>query len=228
MFKEWLEKFARDNNIELAKIYDGLNIYDKAMQEAKAKAQSENESLKAQNLALKNSIESLRELGIKGENLKAEISALLSEKGKSGEAMLDGLKAEISALKSEIETEKKAKIEAVRKNKLKSIIEAIPNLNKDHAEIVEIKLNNALKLDDSGKEYFEKDGSAVDTKSFLDEFFKANQNYIKPQGSAGNGVKDDLSKGRAEKSFKDMTLTEKAILFKTNPSEYERLKNLGE
>lgn len=231
MFKEWLEKFATTNNIELAKIYDGLTLFDKEIANAKSEAKTELEKVKQINANLERAISTLKlEFNLKGDDLNAEIKELITAKSANTDEAFKGLNAEISQLKAEIAKEKADKSEAVRKNRLNKIIETLKDINPDHKEIIEIKLNKAFKIDDSGKEYFENEkGEAVEAKSFLDDFFKANERYIKPKGTAGNGVNGTFKPSdNSQKKFSEMSLTEKAFLYKTNPSEYEKLKEQGD
>lgn len=226
-FKDWLEKFALDNKVDLYKIYDGLELYDKALLEAKSELNLELNSQKELNANLQKTLNEIKsEFGLKTNDLKTELVSILETKNKNNEVDLNGLKEKINTLEKEIQTEKQAKNEAIRKNKLKSLIDGISDINKEHLEIIEIKLNNAFKIDDSGAGYFEKDGQPVEPNTYLNEFFKANEKYKKPVGSVGNGVKTEFIKGISDKKFSDMSLTEKAVLYKTNKNEYERLKAL--
>lgn len=183
--------------------------------------------LKAKNEGLENSLNLVfSKLGVdKNSDLDATLDEVLSKKG-GDELKFKALENKINDLNSKLENEKTAKLKAIKKSELNRIINGVKNLNPDHKKIVSIELNEALKCDENGGVYFEKDGLKVDEKAFLDEYFKENEIYVKSVGSAGSGTDNGFNQ-LLTKNFNDMSLAEKGILFNKNPDEYERLKKLS-
>jgi len=152
------------------------------------------------------------------------IETLLKSQTKGDEAKLKALERQVKELSDGIAKEKSAKLEAVKRSELAKIVQKIENLHPDHREIVEIKLGNALKIDDNGNAYFDKDGTAMDIDGYVSDFIKTNERYVASAGKQGGGTSNGYKP--SQKAFSEMSLTEKSILFKENPAEYERLKNI--
>jgi len=135
---------------------------------------------------------------------------------------LETQRASMQELQSNLEVfqneNKSLKIESALNSGL-SKYEAIDN------ELVGNYVKSRVVLDGDNLKY--KDGeNSLTLEDGLKKFFEDKPHLLKAKGNSGSGAGDGNNSG-GEKSFKDMTLTEKGELYKNNPQEYERLKIQG-
>lgn len=205
---------------------------NKLFEEEKNKAQEEFKKQKADlNAKNENLLKEFKQIaqnfGLNDtENLSQNIEKALKNKNGAEEIKLKSLEEKIANLTKTLENEKKEKLNAIKKTELNKIIDDIENLNADHKEIVEIKLNNAFKIDDAGNCYFENDGVKKDNKEFLEEFFKQNEKYILPKGVSGSGIKNDTIIP-TNKKFSEYSEAELIAIYKKSPEKYREIKNRG-
>lgn len=211
--KEFKEKLGGD--------FEALqNAVKKELEKTEAKTLSELEAQKKANEKLIKSLGEVKEiLGVSEDD---EITEALKKGKNDDELKFNVLKKELADLKTSLENEKTAKNEAIKKAKLKELIDGIENLNKDHREIVEIKLGKNLKIDEkTGEAYFESPG---DKSEYIKDFFKNNEKYLAASGNAGSGNTNGFNFYKTDKKFSEMSLAERAILYKENENLYNELK----
>jgi hypothetical protein len=149
------------------------------------------------------------------ESLKTQIEELKTKKTTpSGEheAKFKGLENQLKELTDSLAKEKTAKIEAIKKSELSKIVGSIDGLDPHFKKVVEFELSQVLKIGEDGAAYFDRDGTSIDQKGFMEEFVKSNTSMILPKGSTGNGSTGGYNSGKKES---EMTLTELTELHKS-------------
>lgn len=218
---QFLEKFKEALGENFTELQNEVKKALNENSEKIAKEKSENLSTIEKQNEILNTI--AEKFGVeKNGEMALNIEAILSGKNTANDIKIKGLEKELKELKTAILTEKTAKLEALKKASLKTLIDDVENLNKDHREIVEIKLNNALKINENGEVYFNAVG---DTNDYLKAFFAENEKYLLPNGSAGSGNNNGFNAGKINKKFSEMSLAERAILFKENESLYYKMRD---
>lgn len=190
----------------------------------KAKSTNSNAELNA----LKGELNAIKaEFGLSGDNpALSQLKELIESKGKSDSAKLNALEVKIAELTSTINAEKASKLELLKKSALNECVNSISNLNPLFREDVELRLANAIKIDESGAAYFDINGTAMSKESFINDFIGKNQKYLNPLGQAGAGASgsyDNASANITKEQFSAMSATDRLMLFKQNPNLYKEL-----
>jgi len=151
-----------------------------------------------------------------GENatLKAQIEELKLKKSTPNgeyEAKFKGLEKQLLELNTSLAKEKEAKTEAIKRSELSKLVGGIDGLDPRYKKLAEFELSQSLKIGEDGTAFFERNGSPIDAKGFMEEFVKENTSMILPKGSTGNGT----TGGYTSKKESEMTLTELTELHKS-------------
>lgn len=125
------------------------------------------------------------------EDAPEQLSRLLEGKAKPNgehEAKFKGFEKQLADLTASLNKERELKTEAIKRSELSKIIGGIDGLDPRYKKLAEFELSQALKIGEDGTSFFERDGVAIDSKGFMEEFVKANTSMILPKGSAGSGT----------------------------------------
>lgn len=148
------------------------------------------------------------------ETLKGQIEELKLQKSTPNgeqEAKFKGLENQFKKLTEDLEKERADKLSAIKHSELSKIVGGIDGLDPRYKKLVEFELSNSLKIGENGTPFFERDGIAVDSKGFIDEFVKNNTSMILPKGTTGGGTTGGYTAGNttiSKEALKAMSIEE--------------------
>ena len=160
------------------------------------------------------------------EDLESKLSSFDDAIKKAKEEGKSELVKELESLRQETQKlqENLASIEAQNKAlKVENALSAeLGKYEVIDADVLTSVLKSAVVLDKDSLKF--KDGDALlALEDGIKMFFEKKPHLLKPKGNSGSGAGNGVNGGNG-KSFKDMSVTERAILYKENPEEYKKLK----